>query len=239
MKLLYILAFLLAGLKPAISDSTLTFKNFSDTGSQSNSYYLKDNQLRMLEEHSDLFNIYNRKQQYFSSLNTQTGAVSRIDADIINQRVERLNQQRMEKLAELEKQLAPRIKDMSKEEKKASESLLNQLKYPEYYGSHMFLKIHNTTQQKSINGINCTVYEVMREDQILKKICIADNQALKLDTSNYDTLRDFQHFNYTTQTRLMLAAGKTNFTHIDYQQEKINGIPIEIINTSGNTENCK
>ena len=233
MKALYILLFILAGLKPAISDSTLVFKIFSDKSSRINSYYLKDHQLRLIKEHSELFNLYDKLQQSFSSTNTQSGKISRIDSDILNQRIELLNQKRMKKLAELEKKLRTKLKNMTDNQKKAGESLLNQLKYPEFYGSHTFLNIHKTKQSKTINNIDCDVYQVMHKNTVIKKICIANNHALKLDANDYDTLRNFQKFNYSTQTRFMLAQGKSDFTQIDYQQENIDGIPIEIINTSG------
>jgi len=236
MKALYILLFILAGLKPAISDSTLVFKNFSDNTSRTHSYYLKDGQLRLLEEHSELFNIYDKSGHSFDSLDTKSGKISRIDSNILNQRVEILNQQRMKKIIEVEKQLKLKLKDMDDTENKVGESLLNQLKYPEFYGPHTLLKIRKTKQSKTINKIDCDVFQIMRRDKQIKKICITNNHALKLDADDYDTLRNFQHFNYTTQTRLMLAQGITDFTQVDYQQENIDGIPIEIINTSGEAD---
>jgi hypothetical protein len=233
MKLLYILLFLLAGLKPAISDSTLIFKSFSDKSSRSNSYYLQNNKLRLLEEHSALFNIYDATRQTFSSLDSRTGQFSRIDTNILNQRVKAMNKLRLKKLAELEKQLKLKLKDMSDKEKEAGESLLNQLKYPEMYGAHTLIKISKSNQSKTINNINCDIYRVFRKDKEIKQVCIADNRALKLNLDDYNTLRHFQQFNYMTQTQLMLAVGNTNFSLVDYQQENIDGIPIEIINTSG------
>lgn len=236
MKVLYILLFVLAGLKPAISDSTLIFKHFSDKSSQSRSYFVQNNTLRLLDEHSDLFNIYNSSDSSFTSHNINTGKISRIDPESLKPGFEVLNKQRMDKLNELEKQLKTRLENMSEKELKASQSLLNQLKYPEFYGAHTFLKTHKTKQTKSINGIHCNVYEVMRKNNVIKKLCIADNQSLKLDENDYNTLLNFQYFNYSTQTRLLLAQGKTDFTQIDFKQEKIDGIPIEIINTLNETE---
>jgi len=236
MKALYILLFLLAGLKPAISDSTLVFKSFSDKTSRSNSYYLQGNRLRLIEEHSDLFNIYDKTKQSFISLNIKSDKASRIDSKILNQRVEMLNQQRLKELVEVEKLLRSKLKNMSDTEKKVGESLINQRKYPDLYGAHTLLKIRKTSQSKTINNINCNVYQILRKSTEIKTVCIADNQSLKLATNDYETLRDFHHFNYATQTRLMLATGKTDFELIDYQQENINGIPIEIINTSGEND---
>lgn len=231
MKVLYILLFLLLGLKPAISDSTLIFKNFTDTNSWSNNYYLKNGQLRLLEERSKLFNIYKKSKQSFISFNPKSGKTSRIDSTITDQRVETLNQQRMQKVAGLEKQLNSKLKKMNDTEKKVGESLINQLKYPELYGSHTLLRIIKTKQSKSINKISCDVYRVLHKNTEVKSVCIANNQSLKLAANDYNTLLNFYHFNYTIQTRLMLAMGKTDFNKIDYKQENIDGIPIEIINT--------
>ena len=237
MRLLYILLFLLVGLKPAFSDSTLVFKNFSNSSSRSNSYFLKDNKLRLLEEHSELFNLYDKSKQSFSSINTKTVKFSRIDTETLNLRVHSMNKQRMEKLKTLEKQLKAKLNDRNDDaEKKVSESMLNQLKYPEMYGAHTLLKPRKTKLSKTINKISCDVYQILRKGKEIKRVCMADNQSLNINANDYETLRSFQAFNYTTQTRLMLAAGNTNFTLIDYQQENIAGIPIEIIDTSGETD---
>ena len=117
---------------------------------------------------------------------------------------------------------------MDDEEKISAESLINQLKYPEFYGAHTFIKIEKTTLSKTIRNIGCDVYNIRRGNSLLKQVCIANNKSLKLG-NDYDTLRAFYKFNYNTQTRLMLATGKTNFTNVDYQQENIDGIPIEVI----------
>lgn len=236
MKVLYILLLVLAGLKPAFSDSTLVYKTFADETSYTYTYYLKDNQLRLHEDHSELLNIYDKSSQSFSSQNPATGKTSLINADILQQQVEAMNRQRMLKLAALETQLQPKLKDMNDNEKQASESLLNQLKYPEFYGAHTLLKTHKTRQSKTINNIHCNVYQLLRKDKEIKKICVADNHSLKLDPNDYATFYDFQHFNYNTETSLLLAMGKSSFTQIDYRQEKIDGIPIEIIDSSGSTD---
>lgn len=236
MKVLYIVLFLLVGLKPAISDSTLIFKNFSDETSRAHTYYLKDRQLRLLEEHSELFNIFDQSNQSFSSINTENGTTSIINSDILNQRVQALTQQRMKKLAELEAQLKIKLENKNDNEKKAGESVLNQLKHPELYGSHTLLKMHKTKQSKTINNINCDIYKLLHKATLVQKLCIADNQALKLNIEDYETLRDFQHFNYITQTSIFLATGKTDFTLVDFLEENINGIPVEIINTSGGSD---
>ena len=235
MKALYILLFLLVGLKPAISDSTLTFKVFSAETSRSNSYYLKDHQLRLLEENSDLFNVYNSNTKTFSSRDNKTGKTSHLNTQILNQQIKALKQQRLKKLTELETQIRVKLKDKNETEKKVGESLINQLKYPEFYGAHTTLKIHKTKQSKTINRINCDVYIITRKNSEIKQVCIADNKSLKLDLRDYNNLLDFQHFNYTSKTGVLLAMGQSDFDHIDYQQENINGIPIEIINIAKKT----
>ena len=54
-----------------------------------------------------------------------------------------------------------------------------------------------------------------------------------MSSSDYHTLRSLYAFDYDMQTRLMLAMGKTRFSLVDYNAEKINGIMIESIDYQG------
>jgi len=228
MKLLYPLALLLLLIKPVLADSTLIFKTFNNEAKSSLTYHIKGKKLRLTEENSPSINIYDDVTQAFNSNNKETGKTSHIDSAILEQEITRLNQHRMMKIAETEKQLKEKLKAMSDKETLLVESLINQLKYPEFYGAHTLLKIEKTGSSKIISNIDCDVYNIKRGDSLLKQVCIANNKALKLG-DDFDTLRNFYRFNYNTQTRLMLASGKSDFTLIDYQQENIDGIPIEVI----------
>ena len=50
-----------------------------------------------------------------------------------------------------------------------------------------------------------------------------------LSPQEYQTLRSFYAFDYKVLTQIMLAMGKSDFSVIDYEQQKIPGVVIETI----------
>lgn len=226
---LYILLLILFALKTAHADSTLVFSN--PQGEEEKSlltYHVKNGQLRLIDGNSERINIYTKAKQTFSTTDIQNNTTSNIDAQLLDKQVEIMTKQRMAKLALVEQEFEKKTARMKVEEIEIAQSLINQLKYPEFYGAHTLLKISKTNQSKTIANIDCVVYELYRANMLLKKVCIANNKSLKLSADDYDTLINFYRFNYTTQTRLLIASGKTDFMHVDYQQENIDGIPIEV-----------
>lgn len=220
------------------ADTTLVFKHYPDKdSSQISTYYIKDGILRLSDQGSKKISLYDKSKQLYQSFDGEDGTISRIDRNILKQNIDRLNQQRLAKLAETEKQLHAELEGMDGEAKRLAESLVNQLKYPEFYGAHTFLKVEKTAQKQTINNIECQIYNIRRQDQLLRQICMAEASTLGISQPDYQTLRDFYHFNYTTQTQIMLAMGNSDFSHIDYEEENVSGIPIEsrLVSGSGNS----
>ncbi|MCW9014423.1 MAG: hypothetical protein OQL06_11615 [Gammaproteobacteria bacterium] len=235
MKQLMPLLFLYFIVFDAPADVTLSYKTFIDkNGSQNLTYSVKNGILRLTENQSERINLYNQSKQIFLSIDQKNANISRIDKNILNKRIEQLNQQRLSKLAEVETGLNKKLQDMSDKEKEIATELVNQLKYPEFYGAHTQIKVIKTAQTKTINEITCDVYDIKRNDSLVKQVCMASRKSLGISPGDYEALRDFHRFNYNTQTRLMLAMGKTDFIEIDYQMENMDGLPLEIITISDN-----
>jgi len=229
MKQLFALILLCMVAIPGYGDATLTFKTYSKSNnSKLLTYYIKDGVLRYNEEDSNRINLYNRSKQVFMSMNQKDRTISRIDPDIIEQRSKMINQKRLDKLSEVEAGLNEKLKTMSPDDQEVAASLMNKLKYPEFYGAHTFLKVTASKENRTVNGYPCRVYQLRREDTLIKTICVASAEALGLSADDYQTLRDFFHFNYQAQSKMMIAAGKTDFTFIDYRKEKIPGVAVEI-----------
>lgn len=217
------------------ADTTLVFKSHAGKDSQHRTiYYIKNGLLRFSEQDSKRINIYDKSKQVFLSIDKEKQTISRIDKDILGQHVEALQRQRLMALAEAEKKVNAQLKSSDINEKALAETVINQLRYPEFYGAHTHLKTEKTTITKNLNGIDCQVYNIIRNDQLLKQICMADYKTMNLTSDDYDTLRQFYRFDYSTQTRLLIAQGKTEFVLIDYDEENIDGIPIEITAISEN-----
>ena len=214
----------------ALADATLVFVIPSATDQdQVVNYRIKDNMLRIDQANSTQYKLYDNSQQAFINIDEKTGNISRIDTDYLNSRVAILNQQRLEKVAEVEQQLKDKLQSKSTQQQRVAQDLLAQLKYPEFYGAHSYLKVENTQQIRKLNKIQCTVYNLKRLDQILKQLCMASQQALKLSDADYTVLRGFYHYNYTVFSQLRIAMGKTDFIHVDYDKENMVGIPIEVV----------
>ena len=211
------------------ADTTLEYTTAGKPPGNTLTYYVKGNLLRFRDGAAPRFNLFNADQQYFISAETESGTIARIDKRLIDKQVEKLSQQRLARVAEEEQQLRELVKDMDQQKIDIAESLINQLKYPEFYGAHTLLKVKPMKQTKTINGIACHQYQVTRKEQPVRQFCMASRNDLGLDENDYRTLRSFLHFNYQTQTRLLIAQAKTSFNHIDYKEQQIPGIPLEII----------
>ncbi|VAW59696.1 hypothetical protein MNBD_GAMMA08-2622 [hydrothermal vent metagenome] len=222
---------LLSAAQFAHADVTLTFKEIIHSGLVT--YSIKNQQIKLIQSNEKRANLFDEKKQQFVSFEPESGKQSIINKDILDKRVAQLNQQRLKKLAQVELQLAKKLQTMSAEEQQVGESLVNVLKYPESYGAHTQLRVKKSNKSKQIQNINCDVYTLFRTKHRLKEFCVAAPSALKINTRDYQTLRSFYAFNYNMQTRLLLAMGKTQFTLVDYEQEKIPGIVIETISYKG------
>ena len=119
------------------------------------------------------------------------------------------------------------LESLPEERHEIAESLVNQLKYPEFYGEQTFIETNKGKQTKTINSYDCQVYDISKKGRLMKQLCFSIRQVLGIAEDDYDTLRAFYRFNYMSQTRIKLAMGKTDFLLIDYDKENIQGIPIE------------
>jgi len=81
---------------------------------------------------------------------------------------------------------------------------------------------------KHINDIKCLIYNVTLHENLVRQICMAPVDELKISNQDYATLRAFYKFNYNTQSRMMLAAGKSSFTYVDFEAKNMPGVPAEI-----------
>lgn len=223
--------------KFALADATLVFIIPAGPNlDREVNYKLKGQILRIDQPDTLQYKLYDHSRQELVHMDVKSGNISRINQDVLSNRVMNLNQQRQQKLAEVEQKLKQTLETKSEQEKEIGETLINQLKYPEFYGAHTFLSVKKTKQTRTINAIECKVYQISRNEKLLKELCLADQKALKLSDKEYTTLRGFYHFNYSMQTQLRIAAGKTDFVQIDYEKENIPGIPIEVLTISGNNK---
>lgn len=215
----------------ALADATFKYSSLKGNNSKHLlTYFIKAQQLKYTETSSNKDNVFNHKIQQFTSLDQKTGSLSSLNNEILNAHVMQLNQQRMQKLQSVEKELNIKLKDMSAVQQQAGESLINQLKYPDLYGEHTLMTIKPVKKTKQVNKIECKQYQLYKKSTLIREYCLATPQALGISDNDYQTLRSFYSFDYKMQSKIMIAMGKTGFTIIDFEQQNMPGIVIEIIN---------
>lgn len=230
MKFKLLLISLLLGSQLCHADATLVYKLPAISKVNKNlSYYIKEGQLRYEEPGSNKINLFDQKTQQFSSLDQATGTISRINRDMVGQHVKIIQQQRQEKLKTVEAELRQKMTTMDENKREAAEVILNKLKYPEFYGDHTFLTSKETSTTKKISQIECRIYNIRQNEQLVRQLCMASRETLKISQPDYQTLRSFLKFNYDIQSQMSLAAGQSSFTYVDYEQHNIQGIPLEIV----------
>ncbi len=214
----------------SIADTTLDYNLLQGERSKLRmSYQIKQQQIRITDNISQRINLYDHEKQQFTSVDSQTRKISLLNEQILNERVAQLNKGRLEHVKQVEQQLQAKLKDMTDKEKDIGTDLLNQIKYPDLYGEHTLLKLNATNTQKTIQGINCRVYQLVRQADLLKEYCVASQTDLGLTATEYKSLRGLYGFEYTTQSRLSLAMGKSNFQLVDFDKLAVDGIFIEEI----------
>ena len=219
----------------ASADATFEFNSLIPKNNQhSLTYYIKNARLKYTDATSASDNIYDHKSKQFTSLNKKTGKVSSINEQILNRQVARLNEQRMNKLVSIEKELNQKLSTKTDLEKQTGENLINRLKYPEHYGEHSLLNIKELKKTKQINNIKCQRFQLFRQHELLKEYCMASAADLGINQQEYKTLRGFYAFDYNTQSKIMIAMGNTRFAIVDYDQQKIPGVVIETISYEDN-----
>lgn len=234
---LYLTAIVLLSLgQYAVADTTLEFKNLRKPGKQDSILYqIKDHKLRFTESSSARVNLYDSKKQQFITLDPNTKKAEMFNKEVLDARVAQFNQQRLLKLSKIEKELQKKLKIMSKKEQEVGESIVNQLKFPEFYGEHTLLRVNALKSSKKIGEVECEIFQLIKKKQRLREYCVANAAALGMNDNDYQTLRSFYAFDYNMLTRLMLAMGKSNFELIDYEKEKMLGIVIEVISYKGDS----
>ncbi len=213
----------------AFADITLNYTLLLNNSKQQLTYQIKNHQLMLSDSGSDRVNLFDQQKQQFISHDPESKKVSILNKEILEKRITQLKQKHKKQVTEVEQKLQQKLKDMSTKEQEVGASILNQIKYPDLYGEHTLLEVSKTSQSKTISKMECTVYQLSRKGELLKDYCVADRQKLSMSKDEYQTLRSFYHFDYTTQSSLMLAMGKSNFELVDYDEKNIPGIILEII----------
>jgi hypothetical protein len=214
----------------AVADATLNYRQSqADNKPSSFSYLIKDQRLRVNESGSERINLFKQPGSEFISYNPQNQQLDLINPAVLKTRVDTLDQQRHQRIEQIETELQQKLTQMSEQEREIGEALLNQIKYPAFYGEHTQIRVIPLKDHKTVAGIECRVYQLVKQKQRIKEFCMAPAEALGLSPKDYQTLRSFYAFEYSMISQLMLAMGKSDFTVIDYDSHDMPGVVIEAI----------
>lgn len=214
----------------AVADATLNYSQ-SQAGNKpySFTFLIRDQRLRVNESSSERINLFKQSGSEFISYDPQTRQMELINPAILKARVEELDQQRHQRIRQIESELQQKLAQMSEQEREIGEALLNQIKYPAFYGEHTQIRVIPLKDRKTVAGIECRIYQLVKQKQRIKEFCMAPADALGLSPQDHQTLRSFYAFDYSMLSQLMLAMGKSDFTVIDYDAHHMTGVVIEAI----------
>lgn len=214
----------------AVADTTLTYRQSqADSKTSSFTFMIKDQRLRVNESSSGRINLFKQAGSEFISYNPKNQQLDLMNPAVLKARVNTLDQQRQQRIKQIETELQQKLTQMSEQEREIGEALLNQIKYPAFYGEHTQIRVIPLKDHKTVAGIECRVYQLVKQQQRIKEFCMAPAEALGLGSQDYQTLRSFYAFEYSMLSQLMLAMGKSDFTVIDYDSHDMPGVVIEAI----------
>lgn len=226
---------LVTSLLPGIcsGDTQLDFMIQDKQAKSKLSYLIRDHQIRVDDGNTKRINIYDAGKRVYDSYAPGKDKHYRITDELISRKVESLDKARRQRIQETEQRLQDKINQLKPEQQQALESLINQLKYPDLYGQQTRLSIHPIKKTHQVQQVKCQLYRLERDDKLLKTFCMAERKDLGLSVDEYKSMRSLLQFNYSVQTRLLMARGESGFTMVDYEEKNMPGIPIEIIDHTG------
>lgn len=211
----------------SFADVTLKLSRYSNNGKQNTFTILVKHQRLRLDDDSKRINLFDAQQQRFISQNTRSGKIARMDLGILTQRAKQLNQKRQQRLQKVLAELDKKRPQMSQTEQEVGEDLINQIKYPQQYGAYTFNRLEKISTQKEIAGVQCQLYALKRKKQLLKTLCIANQKQLGISSQDFNTLIDYEEFQYQVESQINLAMGDADFDLISLKQQHISGFVIE------------
>lgn len=212
----------------SVADVRLEFSRYTQSGQQGTfNIFVKNSLLRIEDKDAQRFNLFDSEKKRFISQHQRSGKIARMDMNILTQRAQQLNQKRLQRLHKILTELDKKRPQMSQTELEVSEELINQMKYPKEYGAYTFNTLEKTSTQKEIAGIQCQLYTLKRKNQLLKTLCIANQKQLGISSQDFNTLLDYEEFQYQVESQINLAMGDADFDLISLKELNIAGLVIE------------
>lgn len=93
----------------------------------------------------------------------------------------------------------------------------------------------DTGDSKSVNGVKCKMYKVLDDGNPAADMCVADRDSLGLSADDYDTLKAMHVFADELAAEAASMMGPMASQIPQLGAKEIDGIPVEISDSSGDT----
>lgn len=211
---------LLACFSSAMADTTLSFND----GRQPDptSFLIKNGQVLMQgksPQGGEFASIYDSKKNHFLIVDYGRQNFYVMDKPLLNKQIKLMEEMR----AQMKQNMQAQIQQLPPEQKKMMEqrmdAMLNPPKPPP-------MKITRTGKAESINGIDCSLFDVHRGEEKVREVCVAKTEELKISETDYNTLRNM--FAYMKDMAETLAKQSPMGSDDGAMMAEMDGIPVEM-----------
>lgn len=178
-----------------------------------------------------LMSIYDNNTKMLTLINDQQESYVVVDHAAIEEQAKRIYEQRERIMHDTQQQMHK----MSPEQRKFMEQRLADMGMAGDESKQMPFRFstEKTNRSEIVNGIRCEVYESFRNKEKLGEACIANPSALKISSSDYQTLQGLFAF-LRSMTKRFVSGSPGAGADISLF-DNIEGLPVKMANIQGET----
>lgn len=174
------------------SDATIIYKQISGTETSSNSMQIKNGKIR--------FTPPNQTNNY-SLYDSKSGTITHVDSDrkhylsMTEETMMKQANQAKKQMDTMRQRMMEKMKDMPPEQKKQVEKMMNN--HLSRVGDETITakaEQKKTSRTKSIEGIQCTIYEAYTNGTKINEICMADAEKMGITAQDAEALISMQKY---------------------------------------------
>lgn len=175
-----------------LSDATIIYKQISGTESSSNTMQIKDGKIR--------FTPPNQSNNY-SLYDSKSGTITHVDSDrkhymsMTEETMMKQANQAKKQMDAMRQRMMEKMKDMPPEQKKQVEKMMNN--HLSRVGDETITakaEQKKTSRTKTIEGIQCTIYESYTNGTKINEICMADAEKMGITAQDAEALISMQKY---------------------------------------------
>ena len=204
--------------QPVLSDATVVYEQSAGGHKTSNTMQIKEGKIRFTPPNqNNSYSLYDSKTGSLTHVNVMQKKYISMDENSIAEQAKKAKQQ----MDQMRERMVERMKDMPPEQKKQVEQMMNNhLKRVEASKQPQQIEQKQTSQTKTVAGIQCNVSETYIQGVKINQICMTSPEKLGLSDSDAKALMSMQAFMKRMQKMAQDMMG-TNVPSAD-----VEGIPL-------------